>query len=230
MSVYAGPNTVQSGLVLHIDPSNPRSYPGSGSTVFDLSGNNNNGTLTNGASVINTRGGRALDFDGVNDVVSVPLPQVTGLTQCTLATWYRRTQQSTRAGLVGFGVASSGANRFSLQPWSDGVVYISMRTNDWGYFSNNDTNWHSLIAVFNGNNSTNDTRLRVYFDGVRQTLSFTGTIPTTTGTPTSFRIGQTHNPSDQFGDGQIDDVRVYNRALTESEIRQLFESKRGKYL
>ena len=73
MSVFGGPNAITNGLVLHLDASNPRSYPGAGTTWFDVSGNGNNGTLTNmsvPACYVKTYGGRALDFDGMNDYVA----------------------------------------------------------------------------------------------------------------------------------------------------------------
>jgi hypothetical protein len=46
MSVFGGPDIITDGLVLHLDAANRKSYPGSGSTWYDLSGNGNNGTLT----------------------------------------------------------------------------------------------------------------------------------------------------------------------------------------
>ena len=48
MSVNYNPATPSNGLVLCLDSRNPRSYPGSGTTWFDISGNNNHGTLVNG--------------------------------------------------------------------------------------------------------------------------------------------------------------------------------------
>ena len=50
MSVFGGPDIVTDGLVLHLDAANRKSYPGSGSTWYDLSGNNRNGTI-NGSPV-----------------------------------------------------------------------------------------------------------------------------------------------------------------------------------
>ena len=63
MSVYAGPEIADSGLLLHLDAGNTKSYPGSGTVWYDLSGNGNNFTLYNGVSYSNG----ALNFDGVND-------------------------------------------------------------------------------------------------------------------------------------------------------------------
>jgi hypothetical protein len=68
MGAFAGPDGVESSLVLALDAANPKSYPGSGTTWTDLSGNGNNGTLVNGVGYVGTNGG-ALSFDGSNDYV-----------------------------------------------------------------------------------------------------------------------------------------------------------------
>lgn len=49
MSVKGGPDIVTDGLVFNLDAANRKSYPGSGTTWYDLSGNNNNGTITGGS-------------------------------------------------------------------------------------------------------------------------------------------------------------------------------------
>ena len=48
MSLIHNANVVRDGLVLYLDAANPKSYPGSGTTWYDLSGNSKNGALTNG--------------------------------------------------------------------------------------------------------------------------------------------------------------------------------------
>jgi hypothetical protein len=57
---------VRDGLVMYLDAANSKSYPGSGTTITDLSRNGNNGTLTNGPTFSNTNGGTIV-FDGTND-------------------------------------------------------------------------------------------------------------------------------------------------------------------
>ena len=66
---HGGKPIVTDGLVLCLDAANPKSYPGSGTTWTDLSGNGNNGTLVNGVGYNSDNGG-SLSFDGVNDYVS----------------------------------------------------------------------------------------------------------------------------------------------------------------
>jgi hypothetical protein len=68
MSVKGGPNTVTSGLVLELDAGNIKSYPGTGTTWFDKSGNAYNGTLINGPT-FNTGSLGSIVFDGVDDYV-----------------------------------------------------------------------------------------------------------------------------------------------------------------
>lgn len=64
-------NIITRGLVLHLDASAPSSYPGSGTTWSDISGQSNNGTLTNGPT-FSTDGGGSIVFDGTNDYVTIP--------------------------------------------------------------------------------------------------------------------------------------------------------------
>ena len=69
--MFTGPNIIKDGLVLTLDASSQRSYPGSGTTWYDLSGNGNNGTLTNGPTFDSGNGG-SIVFDGTNDYVNGP--------------------------------------------------------------------------------------------------------------------------------------------------------------
>jgi hypothetical protein len=63
MSLGHGASIVRDGLVLYLDATNPKSYPGSGTTWKDLSGNGNNGTLVNGVGYTDANKG-SLVFDG----------------------------------------------------------------------------------------------------------------------------------------------------------------------
>ena len=66
---YQIPNgPVKNGLIMHWDPANINSYPGSGTVIYDLSGNGNHGTLYNGVGFSRVNGG-VLTFDGVDDYV-----------------------------------------------------------------------------------------------------------------------------------------------------------------
>ena len=93
-------NIVTNGLVLNLDAANPRSYPQpyDGTTWADLSGNGNNGTLTNGPT-FNAVNGGSIVFDGVDDFI-----QCTGsltVTSATFVSWIKRNgNQVTYTGIL----------------------------------------------------------------------------------------------------------------------------------
>ena len=84
MAVSAGPKIVKDGLVLCLDAGNSESYPGSGTTWTDLSGNGNNGTLTNGPT-FNTGSLGSISFDGINDYCDVGNTLTNGFTEMTIS-------------------------------------------------------------------------------------------------------------------------------------------------
>jgi len=75
--MYYGPKIVTSGLVLCLDAANKRSYPGTGTTWTDLSGNSNNGTLINGPT-FNAGNQGGIVFDGTNDYISIGSQNIVG--------------------------------------------------------------------------------------------------------------------------------------------------------
>ena len=83
MAFFNSPNIVTTGLVLAWDAANPKSYPGSGTTIYDLSGNGNHGTLNNGVGFSTNYKG-ILTFDGTNDYVKSTSVNGTGIMNPTL--------------------------------------------------------------------------------------------------------------------------------------------------
>ena len=69
MATKYSPKIITNGLVLSLDAANNKSYPRSGTTWTDLSGNNNTGTLTNGPT-FNAGNQGSIVFDGVDDYIS----------------------------------------------------------------------------------------------------------------------------------------------------------------
>ncbi len=75
MAFSNGPVIPTNGLVLSWDAADPNSYPGSGTTIYDTSGNGNNGTLVNGVSFSSNNGG-TLVTDGVDDYIYSTTPNL----------------------------------------------------------------------------------------------------------------------------------------------------------
>lgn len=84
--------------------------------------------------------------------------------------------------------------------------------------------WEHWAMVFDGTQSGDENRLKFYFNGTPQELVFNGTIPATlNSSDTAVVIGDRGSDAPQYSwNGSIDDVRIYNRALSASEILNLY--------
>jgi hypothetical protein len=229
MSVYSGPNTAQSGLVLHIDASNPRCYPGSGSTLFDLSGQGNNGTLTNGASVVTNRAGRALNFDGTDDYVLCAQKTAISSQSCFSAWIYPRSVATYQIIIAeDSGNASATLRNFVF---GYGLTSGKLLVVD---FVGSTFNVHESDAVLVANAwqhvawNRSTSGLSFYKNGVIVgSFAYTGSLNQVN---IQTRIGARQPPaSEQPINGQIDDIRIYNRAFSPAEIAQNYHATKGRY-
>jgi hypothetical protein len=196
----------------------------SGTTAFDRSGAGNNGTLTNGPTVALGKIGQALSFDGSNDYVSAgDVNAVDGASTVTLSGWFKRGASN---AYLTVGKATGNVRGFNINFYNDGRVYVNVGdgsgVNAYGYFTSNDTDWHHVVFVFDGSLSGNANRAKAYLDGVQQSLTFSNTIPATTPSSSdSFEIGRDVNLG-TYSSGSIDEVRLYSRAFTQTEVTNLY--------
>jgi hypothetical protein len=190
---------------------------GSGTTTADASGNNNQGTLTNGAGwAAAGKHGKAATFDGVNDFVSVAdsssLDLTTGMTleawvnPAALGTAWRTVIFKQQPGDLVYGLY---ANRNTKVPL--GQIFVGGSERDANGTAQLPLNqWSHLAATYDGST------LKVWLNGAQVgTLAIAGAIPASTG---PFLIGGDAVFSEWF-QGSIDDVLVYNRALSQTEIQ-----------
>jgi hypothetical protein len=238
MAVYGGPNSVVSGLVLELDAGNLKSYPGSGTTWTDLSGKGNTGTLTNGPTYSSANGG-SIVFDGTNDYIdlsnrSLPLINVS---QFTYSTFIKITSSATLGTLFSFGDSVNYANDVMFFYYS-GNSTLNFQVNNGGdgagYFAYSIGSWSNISVVYDGTQSTNATRLKVYLNGIQQTLSFDYTVPATTSsanfTGAAIGIYSTSGfTSDTIIGGNVGTASLYNRALSTAEVSQNFNALRGRF-
>ena len=211
--------------------------PSLGASVFrliDRSGNNNHGTLTNmdpGTDWVPSGGKLALDFDGSNDYVDIPdSPSLNPTKQITICCWYysRGLPSSTTPFtycLLGktTSVVAEPYPAFDIRGSSTSTLELAIaigtqfKTVSLGTITQN--TWTFIAATYNG------AVLAGYRNGVLvQSSSQSGDIGTTTN---PLRLGDNPGFSPRFYNGQLDDIRIYNRALTPSEIRLLYTGGRG---
>jgi PKD repeat protein len=185
----------------------------SGSYTIDASGMKNYGTISGAKRVATTFFGRALKFDGNNDWVTIHDSASLDLTKgMTMAAWvFPTTTTGARDILIKEG---SGADIYNLyarnwrgRPESNVFVGGANRVAEGTALPANV--WTHLAGTYDG------TTLRLFINGV-QTASSTpnGSIATSSG---PLRIGG-NSLWGEFFQGYIDEVRVYNRALTQAEI------------
>jgi hypothetical protein len=219
MALSHSPSIITSGLVLCLDAANPKSYPGSGTTWTDLSGNGNNGTLTNGPTFNGDNLG-SLVFDGVNDYISTP---VTGtFPQISFDYWGFFDDPNLNTKLrneSAFGDWTSSrvhwGTRWSVgMHWNVNGAWIETPATNLKY------GWNHFSLIWN---HTAGQRL-IYINNILST-SWTTNGNMVLG---DFRIGVATNLNAYYR-GNISNFKIYNRALTAQEIQQNFNALKGRY-
>lgn len=192
----------------------------SGTTAYDRSGQGNNGTLTGGPTPIIGKVGQALSFDGSDDRVAAGTDSSLNLTgSFTISTWIY--PEGFGGGSLGRIVDKGGVTEgyyISLDDSSNNVKYASQSGAFWSSANSVTLNtWQLVSVVFDGTN------VIIYVNGVSKG---TDTIGAPTSSPSNiFTIGN-RSTSDRAFDGFIDEVRIYNRALTTAEITDLYNQGR----
>ena len=229
MAYRNGPKITTDGLVLCLDAAISKSYPGSGTTWYDLSTSKNNGTLTNGPTFTNSNNG-ILNFDGVNDYVIFTRPSsiITGgsISVSIWAKWITTgTTTSTIQALIDNNHSNSPLQGFVLQDRPDlsKKLTFSSSPNQTGVastFQVGDGIWRHIV----GTNDTSTSKL--YIDGVlNNSLSQSGLA---TVQP-NISIGYWQMGSGRYLNGKVAHVSIYSRALTSLEIQQNYNATRGRF-
>jgi Concanavalin A-like lectin/glucanases superfamily/Chitobiase/beta-hexosaminidase C-terminal domain/Family of unknown function (DUF6298) len=187
---------------------------GSGTTVTDLSGNNNTGAITGATWTTQGKFGTALSFNGVNNVVRIPAAAALNLSAgMTLEAWIKPTAAQSgwrtimQREVDAYFLNASNSNG-PLLPSGGGtfngtVAYVS------GSTPNAVNTWTHVALTYDG------TTLRLYVNGVQAaSQARTGSVQTNSN---PLWIGG-NSPYGEYFQGLIDEVRVYNRALSLAEI------------
>ena len=220
---YTG-QLVTDGLVLNLDAAKVDSYPGTGTTWYDISGNNNNGTLTNGPTFSGIGKQASIVFDGVDDYVNVPytaskisFPN----NNVTICVWFNSSPSGDNYGTL---VTQRSTNSTGFQTYVYQNKFFADGGGTAGVFSTTTIVKGTIYfgcAVYDKTNSL----LKLYVNGnFESQVSYTGNIQDTY----PIRLGN-GTFSDGPYPGSIYNAQVYNRALTPTEITQNFNALRGRY-
>lgn len=229
MALAHSPSIVRSGLVLHLDAANIKSYPGSGTVWTDLSGNANNGTLVGGVGYSAANAG-GLVFDGANDYVTVAnSASMRPSTELTVECVIKPTSTpGSWSQLIGYGQADYVNGNYLLFLETGTTICRALaRVNNTEYRCNTlytapvNQNTHITFTMKTGD------AIRSYFNGVADiTTALPAGTFTYNGTTSGYQIG---SPGGSWFPGSMYFLKIYNRALTAAEVQQNFNAARGRF-
>ena len=180
----------------------------------DESGNGNNGTV-NGATLTADRNGvatQAYSFDGIDDFISI-LRNYQG--SFTTSIWFNSNGNSQYKPLIdAFDV------NWEIQIINSFLAYVSFdNSSNYQVFNSSvlitNNNWNNLICTFNSNT------LIFYLNGTQIDQFTVNSLPINSG---NYFLGASLTGSDQYFEGQLDDIGIWDRALTDCEIQNLYTS------
>jgi len=214
MGIAYNPRIVTDGLVLALDAGNTKSYPGSGTTFYDLSGNGNTGTLENGVGYSNG----SLSFDGSNDYVNCgnnsSLNATSGI---TISYWMKSSFDTDYSILID--------KRPNYSFWIDRLKNLDYYTTSPTITAASSVSTIPTNEWFNTTVTLSGSTITWYINYENQytttaSLGSTTSNPLYIGTVQSFPV---------FGKGNLSNIQIYNRALTASEIQQNFNATRSRF-
>lgn len=228
MALHHNPRIVTSGLVLALDAGDINSYPGSGTTWYDVSGTNN-GTLTNGPT-FNSGNGGSIVFDGVDDFIKVTHNGSLDFNSSDFTTvnWCRIDGGSgTYRSLFQNSVGETSTRQFGL---------VGATNNKWGVWMTINNIWDSRLFSSSGIilgawtmvtvTYKNNSNLNIYVNGVLDaTTPISGNL---TYNPTVMNIGKRYSAA-EFFNGPIATGLIYNRTLTAQEVLQNYLAQKSRF-
>jgi len=218
--VNYGPNVVTDGLVLYLDAANSQSYPGTGLNWYDLSENENTGSLN--AESIGTTTSGVMNFNGTSNYIDTPYGANVNPYSTPLSTniWVNPSTIGTNMMFLSTGQSRGNGDtnqRFYLSIYN-GYWDWGIRTSSWssGDIAAN-TFWNMITIVI-------DSDAKFYLNGSH---IYTKSINDTYVLNAVFRIGA--HDSNYYFQGNIRNLQIYNKGLTQSEITQNYNAQKSRF-
>lgn len=182
----------------------------------------NNGTTTgtSWAGIGPANGANSVSSPSGSNTVAWSAGFLSSAVNASYCTWIYR---SSTGNSINLGTASAVSGNFFGSIWfTDGNIYTNC-TATYSYSALSGTGWHHLAVVFDGSQSTDATRLVTYVDGVAQSVSFAGVVPSSLGGGiTEFKLFE--DQSARYGTGNFSDFRMYSRSLSSNEVKTIYKN------
>jgi len=190
----------------------------------DESGNYNNGTV-NGATLTSDRFGKeknAYNFDGLKDFIITQKTNISGNVSRTYSIWIKSTENISNQVIVDEGGKDCGTG-FAICNYKN-KIRLDNTCSPIDFNQNlNISNWHHIIITYDNSINGGLNGIKFYLDGIQINNSTTnGTYSINNGNIVPFTIGKSRLSNDQFFKGDIDDIGIWNRVLTQQEITDIY--------
>ena len=225
-------------LKMYLDASNTTSYPGTGTTWFDLTSNGNNGAITS-ANFVNSSSPYYFNFgSGKYVTTTYSLPTSGGV---SIELWFNansgvssymagnnNASNALRNGIIIGDLTGSFPNEsitfYQSTGLSTGANYVIFAVEE-GNTKYQDGAWHQLLLIDTGSGH------EVYVDGASKTLTYEPTAggPGTRINWTNFSLSKVNWTTGGYMNGSIGQCSIYEKALTQSEVLASFNSTRNTY-
>ena len=228
MASKGGPDIIESGLTLFLDASNIRSYPGSGTTWSDLSGNGNNFSLINGPTFSAANLG-SIVFDGSNDYLYISSLVWDYNNNFTIQFWFT---PSSLGDANGYGLFFNGnpglnTNRVQIAGTSDGSIYLNTVGSTLGdeFVSAAGLvsvgNWYNFAAVRSSGVIT------VYLNGVSVA---SGNVNYAVSQQSNLYVGFVRSSGALwYLNGRMSSILINNRSLSVNEVLQNYNATKSRF-
>ena len=226
---------VTDGLLLNLDAGFTTSYPTTGTTWYDISGNNTTGSLVNGPTYTSSYSG-SIVFDGIDDYVALGTQTAWNASNAlTMAAWVNIsgiggapdiggiiTNQDTSYSSTALYAQVYGGDSSKIYI-TYGVTHPNPNTETYASSLENKNVWLYAVATryFDGTN----TIIKIYTNGIlKQTSSMPGQQATTSN---NWALGRFYGGRAMIGNLAIS--QVYNKELTQAEITQNYNAQKGRF-
>ena len=226
---------VTDGLVFSIDPYNKKSYVSGNTTINDLVSNGmTGGTLENGV----TFDDKNLVFDGTNQRITLPnLDFLSSVSQFSYDTWVKFDVDLEVNGFFACGVDAANDILMAFDPATPAWFCQIGNAGDGSAVTpivpaGITTNWNNMAVVYDGTLIGNSNRVKIFINGVQQTLSFGAwTVPATTAASTvNASIADYQNFPGWELDGEMGPTKFWNRPLDSTEVLQNYRALKHRFV
>ena len=234
MAGSAGPDLVQNGLILALDAADKNSYKGSGTSWFDLSGNANTGTLTNGPTFSGDNGG-VIVFDGTDDYSLTTFSNSSNLINdpttnggiISFSMWVNVTSNT-----IGGYIIASGGQTTSTGMWlatQNGSPEVGIKTTSKVWFKPITGSDFPLNTWINWSVVCDNTNMSLYKNGNFYSITTSAGVSVSSQFST-LSIGVPNNVLNNYlGNFKIANLMFYNKSLSATEVLQNYNATKTRF-